>query len=66
MKTRTILAIALLAQLPLYAYAQHTQYAGQQTRDIKALRGIRMVMKGGAVYDPSALYQAVGVKPFVD
>jgi Spy/CpxP family protein refolding chaperone len=37
MKTRTILAIALLAQLPLYAYAQHTQYAGQQTRDIKAL-----------------------------
>jgi Spy/CpxP family protein refolding chaperone len=37
MKTVAILATALLAQLPAVAHAQHANYAGQQTRDIKAL-----------------------------
>jgi hypothetical protein len=38
---------------------------GDPTQDISAIRRISLVMKGGVVYDPAQLYEAVGVKPFV-
>ena len=37
MKAFSALAIALIANLAGYAQAQHTNYAGQQSREIKAL-----------------------------
>jgi len=39
---------------------------GDPSANISDIRKVRLVMKGGAIYDPSALYQAVGVKPFVN
>jgi imidazolonepropionase-like amidohydrolase len=33
-------------------------------RDISAVRRARMVVKDGAIYFPSELYEAVGVRPF--
>lgn len=39
---------------------------GDPTADISALRRIKMVIKGGVVYYPAELYEAVGVKRFVD
>jgi imidazolonepropionase-like amidohydrolase len=38
--------------------------AGDPTRDIKAIKRPRMVLKGGAVYFPSEIYTALGIKPF--
>lgn len=39
---------------------------GDPATNISDIRNVRLVIKDGALYDPSALYQAVGVKPFVD
>ncbi|MBL4802371.1 MAG: amidohydrolase family protein [Emcibacter sp.] len=38
--------------------------AGDPTRDIKAIKKPRMVMKGGTVYFPSEIYQSLSIKPF--
>src|SRR5262245_40642448 len=40
--------------------------AGDPTKDITAIRKVRLVMKGSAVYFPDEMYTALGVKPFVD
>lgn len=38
--------------------------AGDPTRDIKAIKKARLVFKGGAVYQPSEIYEALSIKPF--
>lgn len=38
--------------------------AGDPTKDIKAIKSPRMVMKGGAIYYPSEIYEALSIKPF--
>jgi hypothetical protein len=36
---------------------------GNPVEDISALRKVRQVMKGGALFDPARLYEAVGISP---
>lgn len=38
--------------------------AGDPTEDIAAIRKVRLVMKGGVVYFPSEIYEALGIRPF--
>ncbi len=38
---------------------------GDPSKNIADIRKVSLVMKAGAMYEPSQLYQAVGVKPFV-
>jgi adenine deaminase len=40
--------------------------AGDPTKDIKAIKRPRMVMKGGAIYFPSEIYTALGIRPFAE
>ncbi len=38
--------------------------AGDPTKDIRSIKAPRMVMKGGAIYYPSEIYEALSIKPF--
>jgi imidazolonepropionase-like amidohydrolase len=38
--------------------------AGDPTKDISAIRQVRLVMKGGAAYYPEEIYAALGIRPF--
>ncbi|MFC4526261.1 amidohydrolase family protein [Dyella halodurans] len=38
--------------------------AEDPTKDISAIRSPRLVMKGGVVFFPSEIYEAIGVRPF--
>ena len=40
--------------------------AGDPTRDLKAIKRIRMVVKDGVVYFPSEIYPHFGIKPFAE
>jgi imidazolonepropionase-like amidohydrolase len=40
--------------------------AGDPTKDIKAIKRPRMVMKGGAIYFPSEIYTALGIRPVAE
>ncbi len=37
---------------------------GDPSANISDIRNVRLVMKNGAIYEPSALYQALGIEPF--
>ena len=39
---------------------------GDPTKDLKAIKHIRMVVKDGVVYYPSEVYPHFGIKPFAD
>jgi imidazolonepropionase-like amidohydrolase len=39
---------------------------GDPTRDLKAIKTIRMVVKDGVVYFPSEIYPNFGIRPFVE
>jgi Spy/CpxP family protein refolding chaperone len=51
MKTLALFSIAILAHLPLPAHAQPADYAGQQTREIKALspQEVKQLLAGGGM-----------------
>ena len=38
--------------------------AGDPTKDIAAIRRVRLVMKGGTVYFPEEIHRAMGIAPF--
>jgi len=38
--------------------------AGDPTKDVSAIRQVRLVMKGGAVFFPEEIYAAMGIRPF--
>lgn len=44
--------------------AEFVLVAGDPTKDIAAIKRPRMVMRGGAVYYPSEIYEALGITPF--
>jgi imidazolonepropionase-like amidohydrolase len=38
---------------------------GDPTKDVSAVRSVNLVMRGGVVYFPSEIYDAMGIQPFV-
>ena len=39
---------------------------GDPTKDLKAIKQIRMVVSDGTVYFPAEIYPHFGIRPFVD
>jgi imidazolonepropionase-like amidohydrolase len=54
----------LLGTIEKGKFADLVLVAGDPTKDIKAIKRPRMVMKGGAIYFPSEIYTALGIEPF--
>ncbi len=47
-------------------YADFFLTASDPTKDLKAIKAIRMVVKDGTVYFPSEIYPSFGIRPFAD
>ncbi|PEQ11145.1 amidohydrolase [Novosphingobium sp. PC22D] len=47
-------------------YADFFLVPGDPVKDIKAIKTIAMVVKGGLVYFPTETYRKIGIAPFVD
>ena len=47
-------------------FADFFLVAGDPTRDISTVRRARMVMRGGVLYFPSEIYDALGIRPFAE
>lgn len=47
-------------------HADFVLIAGDPTVDISAIRRPRMVFKGDQIYYPKVIYEALGIRPFVD
>ncbi len=47
-------------------YADFFLVLGDPTKDLKAIKSIAMVVKGGTAYFPSEIYPKLGIKPFAD
>jgi imidazolonepropionase-like amidohydrolase len=60
---RTMKRDAELGSITVGKLADLVLVAGDPTKDINAIRGIRTTIKDGKVYDAAALYRELGVAP---
>jgi imidazolonepropionase-like amidohydrolase len=54
----------MLGSIEKGKYADFFLVPGDPVKDLKAIKTIAMVAKGGDVYFPSEIYQQIGIKPF--
>ncbi|SEK87718.1 Amidohydrolase family protein [Roseateles sp. YR242] len=55
---------AQLGSIERGKFADFFLVAGDPTQDIKAIKKARLVFKGGAIYAPSEIYEALNIRPF--
>jgi imidazolonepropionase-like amidohydrolase len=56
----------MLGSISRGKYADFFLVPGDPTKDLKAIKSIAMVVKGGTAYFPSEIYPKLGIKPFAD
>ena len=56
----------LLGSIERGKYADFFLVPGDPTKDLKAIKSIAMVVRGGTGYFPSEIYPRFGIKPFTD
>ena len=56
----------LLGSITRGKYADFFLIPGDPTKDLKAIKAIAMVVKGGTAYFPAEIYPKLGIKPFAD
>lgn len=56
----------LLGSIERGKYADFFLIPGDPTKDLKAIKAIAMVVKGGTAYFPSEIYPKLGIKPFAE
>ncbi len=54
----------LLGSIERGKYADFFLIPGDPTKDLKAIKSIAMVVRGGTVYFPAEIYPRLGIKPF--
>ena len=56
----------LLGSIERGKYADFFLVPGDPTKDLKAIKSIAMVVRGGTGYFPSEIYPRFGIRPFAD